>query len=74
MEKKLIKIYISTIEERYLPFSKVVKKYSLKQFKEDKKVAKNFLKLIFYAKLETGILILKDLIHSHKFIIKPNYM
>ena len=66
MEKKLIKIYLSTIEERYLPFWKVVKKYSLKQFKEDKKSCEKFPK--------TEVLILKSLIHLHKFMIKPNYM
>ena len=51
MEKKLIKIYLSTIEERYLPFSKVVKKYSLKQFKEDKKSCEKFWRFQNYSYL-----------------------
>ena len=54
MEKKLIKIYLSTIEERYLPFWKVVKKYSLKQFKEDKKSCKKFPKTYFLCKTKNG--------------------
>ena len=54
MEKKLIKIYISTIEERYLPFSKVVKKYSLKQFKEDKKSCEKFPKTYILCETKNG--------------------